>query len=741
MTRIPAIGFGVPFWLLMTVATFAPRGGNADDLVSIGGFIPFVGIGLTDQFDSGDGLDATFFIADSENSIVGSPLSGSSGPHYDVALLDTGAATHILTPQADGPDGFDIAGNGFSGTNVQPIGGATGIVNLEINDPLGIFAAGLAERTAAGAALQMDTSAFRGQSSIATLSAPSSWTLPNIIGLPMAAHHAISIRNDQPQIFELNNRTMRTPQVDFIPLGSGDQQNITRRLNLKIKPGPAFVQGPLYVQDVTGILTGNPFHENPLSPTVVENAGLIVDVDMSNAGEEIQDKEFLFDTGADFTVISTFTAARLGIDPILDTPDFELEVEGSGGLQGGIPGFFIEELNFDTIGGDFTLNNVPVAVLDVTNPTDPGNIIDGIIGMHLFNGRNLVIDANPSIGQGGAGPTVYIGDPVTNQRTWDETQLANAWTTTGNWLEAADPDDLSDVLVKTNGLVVPPLGVGIGPLINSEETVFRMTIDGDGATVRIDNAGSLTTFGELLLKDQGELLLNGGQLDAQFINLEGGKLSGNGQVFVGTGPLTGAVRNLSGIVAPTPDFLPPNDSLRIVGTLAIDGDYSSLAEATLEIDLGTLLNTDFTDLVTATRFAFLAGTLDVNLIGTPSGLSIGDQFTILTAEEGVSGQFDTLMLPNQYQWTINYLANSVVLEVTGLGLTGDFNSDGVVDQADYAFLRNNWGAPYGPNDLQDWRDNYGATNSTAAASQAVPEPASILLACLAAIAFRHRRHR
>ena len=38
---------------------------------------------------------------------------------------------------------------------------------------------------------------------------------------------------------------------------------------------------------------------------------------------------------------------------------------------------------------------------------------DGIIGMHLFTGRNLVIDANPAASQAASGRGLYISDPVT----------------------------------------------------------------------------------------------------------------------------------------------------------------------------------------------------------------------------------------------------------------------------------------------------------------------------------------
>ncbi len=187
----------------------------------LGGFLPMVGIALTNEFEDSTDPNAspTFFIAQPSNSPGGSFLGPGASAYYDIALLDTGAATHILTRQAD--QGFNITGEGFGGTNFQTVGGATGQLLLEINDPLGVYAAGLGDRTSAGSSLAMNNNALRGQTSFATLSAPDEWTLPNILGLPMAAHHSISIRNDQPQIFELGGRTVRTPQVEFHDLVRG----------------------------------------------------------------------------------------------------------------------------------------------------------------------------------------------------------------------------------------------------------------------------------------------------------------------------------------------------------------------------------------------------------------------------------------------------------------------------------------------------------------------------------------
>src|SRR5262249_1336860 len=128
---------------------------------SIGGFIPFLGIGLTNEFETFDNdPTGTFFIPDPSNTWRGTPLGPRSSAYFDVALLDTGAATHILTMQAASATGFSIQAEGFRGTKFQTIGGATGQIELRINDPLGVYAAGLGDR-GAGPSFTMNTGALR----------------------------------------------------------------------------------------------------------------------------------------------------------------------------------------------------------------------------------------------------------------------------------------------------------------------------------------------------------------------------------------------------------------------------------------------------------------------------------------------------------------------------------------------------------------------------------------------------
>lgn len=699
---------------------------------SIGGFQPFVGIGLTNEFkDSTTDLTGTFFIADPSDTWGGTPLGPGASAYFDVALLDTGAATHILTQPAASANGFSIQAEGFRGTNSQTIGGATGQISLRINDPLGVYAAGLGDRGPSGPTFSMNTDALKGQTSFAMLEAPSEWQLPNIIGLPMAAQHGIVIRNSDPQIFQHQGRTMRTPQVDLIDLGSGNQQGILRRTNLKLRPGPGFIAGPLYVQNLD-ILGGNlNFHDNPLSPTVVENGGLFIEVDMQNGTRGFEDKELLFDTGADFSVISELTAARLGFDVLTDMPDFFLEVEGSAGVSSGVPGIYLDELNIDTIGGSFTLHNVPVAVLDVTNPNDPGNIVDGIIGMHLFNGRDLVIDANPSIGQGGVGPSLYISDPVTDARSWTNTTASGTFSTIGNWSAGSNPD-----MQMWDANVAHVAGGNQTAVVDANANVFRLTVGGTPSAemkIQINTGATLTTFGETLIEAGGRIELKGGKLDAQFVNIDQGTLAGVGNIVAGAGPFQNPVRNLSGRIEPGAP----------IGKLSIDGDLSNQDAGTLAFDLAGTTAVTLYDQLATSRSAFLAGTLEVSLAGafTPA---VGNMFTLITAGDSVVGQFDNLDLPAGYIWNVTYNSTSVVLAVTGLGLAGDFNGDNKVDAADFTVWRTTFGT-MGTNlaadangdekvdaaDYQIWKGNFGLSLGSGSGSGTVPESGASLMALLA----------
>jgi hypothetical protein len=658
-----------------------------------------------------------------------------------------------LTPTAAGPTGFSIAAEGLQGTNTQELVGAGGAIDLVINDPLGIYAAGLgpAERLASGASLVMNTAALRGQSSVAMLEAPAGWNLPNIVGLPMAAQHAIFIRNDQPQIFQHTiggvSRTVRTPQIELVDLDTaGVESGIQRRTNLRLRPSAAFISGPFYLQNLE---LNEEFeivgHDNPLSPTVVESGGLYVEVDLSHGGATEQNKEFLFDTGADLTVLSTVFAASLGLDILSVDPDFTLEVEGAGGVSGGVPGYYLDQLKIDAVGGAFIVENVPVAVIDLPNPADPGNVVDAILGTHVFNGRNIAIDAIPAAQSSNGGPRLYIGDPVTQTHSWASAAASGNWETAGNWNTAGAPE------ILWVAEVVNISGGNQTAVVSASSTVFQLRVAGEPSaqmTVQVNGSAVLTTFGEARIDEGGRIDLAGGRLDSQVINIHGGSLSGEGTIFVGSGQLRGQVRNLGGRIE-------PGDP---IGRMSIDGDLSQQQNGTLAIELGGLTAVTQHDQLAASRFAFLDGKLEVSLVMafTPN---VGNTFTILTAGalDGIQGTFAQTMLPAGYIWDVIYNPQSVVLSVIGIGLAGDYNGDGTVNAADYTVWRNNLhtsnpaadGDGSGMVDWADyvlWKNNYGMSEGAGTSFDLfgnVPEPTSVVLlvAALAVLVANCRRLR
>lgn len=175
------------------------------------------------------------------------------------------------------------------------------------------------------------------------------------------------------------------------------------------------------------------------------------------------------------------------------------------------------------------------------------------------------------------------------------------------------------------------------------------------------------------------------------------------------------------------------------GSLAVQGDFYHLEGGILAIDIGgNTAGTNY-DALNVQGKVVLEGDLAVLLAdadGSPFAPALHDTFSILTATQGVTGEFDAVTLPQlswALDWRVDYLSTSVVLAVIA---TGDFNRNGVVDAADYAVWRDNGGTQ----ELYDiWRANFGntvASSSLVSGSSAglVPEPTTMLLLAIVALA-------
>lgn len=685
--------------------------------VPISGFYPFAGISLTNKFDDDSDPTFTFFQADYETSYLGTPLSTTSSPYFDLALLDTGAAASLITSTADAA--FNIQGRGFRGTNPLPLGGATGTLNATTNDPMALYASGVGtpNRTGAGSALTLNTSMMVGQSSISLATLPAESDLPNVLGIPFSSQYATYIRNDQPQIFTLNGKTVRTPQIQFNAIGSGGQ-GIIRRVPMTFGDASAFLSPPSYTFDFNNITNDQPLTDNPLYPTLrlgssgQPDAAYFINTNVTNKGNTLSGKPFLLDTGADISVVSEINAVNLGFDPILDTPDFTENVLGSGGTLNKVPGFYVDQLTIPAVGGTITLTHVPFIVLDFPNPSQLGNNAEGLIGMNALAGRNIVIDPNPASGGGGNGPSLYVSDPVTTSHDWSSTAASGTWATAGNWNASGTPSSLW--IANVRNVSGSPQTVMVA---NSQ--VWEVNVSGTGTAtmnLQVGNTNTLTTFSGANIEAGGKIELQNGTLDAQYVDIRGGTLAGYGKIAVGSGPIIGQVENHSGTIAPSSGAL-AFGVLRIAGRLAND------EAGTIAIDIGGPTAFDF--LVVDNDVA-IQGTLMISLVnggGPAYSPTVGTMFPIITATGGVGGTFDHVIGPDGYNWRVNYLANSVQLVV---GNPGDFNNDGVVDARDYVVWRDNGG---GPLNFAAWRSNFGThyASGSSVGGSAVPEPAALCL--------------
>lgn len=150
-------------------------------------------------------------------------------------------------------------------------------------------------------------------------------------------------------------------------------------------------------------------------------------------------QRFLFDTGAQVSLISTQMATALGLN--LAEPETTIQVQGAAGVVIDIPGFTISGLQFaaavDGALADDVLafHNVPVFVYDLNIPG-----LDGILGMNVFNTADQM-----------------LYDPI-NQ------QLSVSFLTNPNRYEGWEEDPLVAALLASTpafaGHIAPAFGLG-----------------------------------------------------------------------------------------------------------------------------------------------------------------------------------------------------------------------------------------------------------------------------------------
>jgi hypothetical protein len=248
------------------------------------------------------------------------------------------------------------------------------------------------------------------------------------------------------------------------------------------------------------------------------------------------------------------------------------------------------------------------------------------------------------------------------------------------------------------------------------------------ATWNVNNGGTLNAVSgrfstsTVKVNSGGQFNLTGGSAVISILDLS----SGGGFNFAG-GKLH--VEYVEGNLANQAGVLAPGAS---PGVSEINGSYTQLDGATLEIEIGGPNAISQYDFLYVFGTAILDGILDVSLLNdfVPTG---GQQFTIMDAPNIVNNGL-TLGGPAASLFNLLVGPSSVILEAISTTLPGDYNGDGSVDAADYVAWRKDPDAFGGPTGYDEWRSNFGQPGgggSGTAAPGSVPEPAFFALLAVA----------
>jgi hypothetical protein len=319
---------------------------------------------------------------------------------------------------------------------------------------------------------------------------------------------------------------------------------------------------------------------------------------------------------------------------------------------------------------------------------------------------------------------------------WDNELASGRYAQIENWDLAFQPSRFDTAVIDNATVVVDAVGQDAGTLKVGQNATGGYTelhvADGwlrAADTVEVGSESAVSV----------RLRLSGGALytpllektDTAKFTFTGGELHADEVAF--------DLANDGGTIAPGSS----TGQTHVAGSLTINS-------GAIEIELASA--EDY-DRVTVDAAATVAGELEVVLLEDFEPAA-GTAFEILSADGGVTGRFETLAAPELagLMWRLEYAAASV--ELVAL-VAGDYNADGIVDAADFTVWRDMLGqsgaglAADGDGDgmieLDDyaaWKANFGRTAEAggAALSDAVPEPASILMMLSGALLFGLRRH-
>lgn len=362
---------------------------------------PYIVMTLSNQRSTQD-LD---FEHDLHYCCTQSLSSPPSATNYIVGVYDSGSVVDLV---AD-PYTVQIGLTGSRLTsNVFPIGGVSGTINTLVSKPLGLFIGGLDAVQANG---QLDLSRLVGHSNTSMLAAPTlscggGAEFTGVVGTGLISFLTAVIRQDVLQSVIVGGKHYISPKVELYQPGDMNIPTYPRAIAMSFG-GMSPVATASYYPDLETLT-------NPIFPTMLSLIPLTFPTGgafFANIGvlegepgplNPLQTIRVLVDTGAQSCLISSGVAANLNL-PL--TPDFTVDICGAGGVTPDVPGYYVDLVQINALGGQLRFSQVPFIVYDTASPD--GGPLDGILGTNMFWNRNIIFE--PSLATTGL---LSVSNPV-----------------------------------------------------------------------------------------------------------------------------------------------------------------------------------------------------------------------------------------------------------------------------------------------------------------------------------------
>jgi predicted aspartyl protease len=364
------------------------------DSPPIDGFVPWIVVSITDESGGYWDIDAV-----PTTGVVGNHLTENPESDYAIGIFDTGASTHVISDDDAFKTGAYDAGM-VTSLEVELMG-ATGTAIAHTTDPLGIFIAGLDILATNG--LLLDDSEMLGEYNVSVIAGDpvESPNLPTAIGIPLGVYLSAAFCNNKQLSITIDGNDFSSPYISFYSLGDSSVPSYSNVIDLQLRPSDA--SAVQYLPCDLLELCGDEDDGTPIYPSTIwgmlssQSLYFLPWVNVADNNESINSIDgFMFDTGAQVTVISRTIASGLRLDT--HNPDFTVEIQDVTGQITIKPGFYLDSLDIPADGQWLEYTNVPVVVINVNSPE--GGYLDGIIGMNLFVDLNFVVKGGGLAGQG-----------------------------------------------------------------------------------------------------------------------------------------------------------------------------------------------------------------------------------------------------------------------------------------------------------------------------------------------------